>query len=79
MSEARFDRRMISRHLRRHEAARGAGGAIGIIVRMVQGRARFLDMRARIRTLPGFEQRSEGKEQLSDGEEQNRRTPERSR
>ena len=79
MSQARFDRRMFSRHLRRHEAARGAGGAIGIIVRMVQSRARFLDVRARIRTLPGFEQRSKGQKQLSDGEEQNRRTPECSR
>ena len=70
---------MISRHLRRHEAARGAGGAIGIIVRMVQSRAGFLDVRAGIRTLPCFEQRSESHEQLGDGEEQNRRTPERSR
>lgn len=79
MSEIRFDRRMFSRLRRSHEAARGARGAIGIIVSMVQRRARFLDVRACVWALSAIEQRSKGQEQLSDGEEKDRRTPECSR
>ena len=79
MRENRFDRRMFCRLGRSREAARGAGGAIGIIVCMVQRRARFLDVRARVRPLSAIEQRSKSEEQLGEGEEKDRRTPECSR
>lgn len=57
------------------EAARGAGGAIGVVVRVMQRRTGFLDVRPRIGSSAPFEQRREGQEDLCDGEEAHRRTP----
>lgn len=56
-----------------------AGRTIGIVVRMVKRRARFFDVRPRIRPLPSLEERGERKQKLGDGEEENRRSPKRSR
>jgi hypothetical protein len=43
---------------------------------MVKRRARFFDVRLRVRSLPSLDERSECKEKLSKGKEENRRPPE---
>jgi hypothetical protein len=46
---------------------------------MVQRRARFLDVRARVRTLPPLQQWSERKQKLGDREKEKRGAPQSSR
>jgi hypothetical protein len=58
---------------------RGACGAIGLIVRVMQRRADLLDVRTRVGSLPALKKRRKRQEYLRDGEEEKRRTPERTR
>ncbi len=71
-----IERVTCTRLRRRHEAARGACCAIGVIMGVVQGGACLFDVRARIRSLAAFDKRRKGKKYLREREEENRRSPE---
>ena len=58
----------------RQQAARGTGGAVGVVVSVVERCARFLDVRAGIRP-PALEKWREREQKLRDGKEKQRRTP----
>jgi hypothetical protein len=60
---------------RRQEAASRTGGAIGVVMSVVQSGAGFFNVRARIRTLATLQEGREGKKYLGECEEENRRSP----
>jgi hypothetical protein len=57
------------------KAASDARGAVSVIVGMMKRGARFLDVRARVRSLRSLEKRGEGEQKLGDREKEKRGSP----
>ena len=60
---------------RGQESARNAGDAISVVMCVVEGRARFFDVCARVRSLSTLEKWGEREQDLSDREEEESRPP----